>query len=88
MLSLVYDWIVFCLVVGLIKGLYSDFKKSKERELYRNNFLDKARKYILKYNLCTLDEIKELEEDLRECESFNDMRIAYLIFEETHTHTY
>ena len=59
----------------------------RKRAVYRNNFLRQAKKH-LRDKTCDPDEIEELEEDLRECEDYNEMRICFLIFEESHSSLY
>lgn len=73
--------------VGLFFEAIKGLNKIRERATYRNNFLRRARKH-LDDKTCDPDEIVELEEDLRECETYNEMRLCYMVFDESHSYPY
>lgn len=73
--------------VGLFFEALKGLNKIRERATYRNNFLRRAKKH-LKDNTCEPDEIVELEEDLRECEDYKEMKLCFMVWEESHSYPY
>lgn len=73
--------------VGLFVDAIKDFTKIGERTTYRNNFLRRAKKH-LKDNTCDPEEIDELEQDLRECEDYKEMKLCFMVWEESHSYPY
>lgn len=73
--------------IGLFVSAFKGLMKLRERAVYRNNFLKQARRHLAD-NTCEPDEIVELEEDLRECEDYKEMKLCYMVFDESHSYPY